>query len=393
MEAALDCSGTAAAESLPEPHPGPDLQGNTVQGLPPPAQLPMPPPPLPPPVRPPQPPPPHQQQPPPQQPTHQLQGHHQEPPCQQPQQRQRSRPPHPHQVPPPPTQPQQQQLPPLPVQPQLRPPRRPGPQGPVNNRVGEVVDDEPDDDPERLRRIVARTIEQRAKLAAVERKASDLAASRALRRLEVARTVERQGLTADDLREFVGLGADFMWEAPLSRPAAIEHLDAMQSEALRPNSRQPQEDGQQAESNGVGGCDPSTGTLPGKASPAVYPTACVPGTSVASQQQLQLDDHQPGEPSIEHQASAWQPGESSSSTAEQFDIAATDRPAESFDIGSDESDGSEAQSGLSDADADDAYWLSELCSNGVGNIQPAVEEQNGSPSDDGDRPAKRHRPG
>jgi hypothetical protein len=106
--------------------------------------------------------------------------------------------------------------------------------------MGEVVDDEPDDDPERLRRIVARTIEQRAKLAAVERKASDVAASRALRRLEVARTVERQGLTADDLREFAGLGADFMWEAPLSRPAAIEHLDAMQSEALRPNSPQPQ---------------------------------------------------------------------------------------------------------------------------------------------------------
>ena len=133
------------------------------------------------------------------------------------------------------------------------------------------------------------------------------------------------------------------------------------------------------------------GMLPEKASPVVYPTVCC--TVHQRQQQQQHDeqhDEQPGEPSIPQQSIAWQPIESGSSTAVHFSLA---QPTDSFDIGSADSEGNGSQPDVSDVDADDAFWLSEHHGMGAESTVPTDEVQRGSPSDDGGRPAKRHRPG
>ena len=206
---------------------------------------------------------------------------------------------------------------------------------------------------------------------------------RSRRRLEVAEAIAAQGLTMEELAECIEMGSDFCWGAPLSRLAAIDFLNPQPDQHQSSESQAPEQQ--------------------------VRHQASVRGDQVAAQTLLE-----PSEPSLELQLGEQRQGEASSSgtsaianvgpatastepVAQKLSLLTTAEPVrpgcfEAFAIDSDESDGIEAPSDI-DADADDAYWLSELCSNGVGNIQPAVEEQNGSPSDDGDRPAKRHRPG
>ena len=117
------------------------------------------------------------------------------------------------------------------------------------------------------------------------------------------------------------------------------------------------------------------------------------------QQQQQRQQHderlestvdQPGEPSGPQLSRARQPIESGSSTAMHFSLA---QPTDSFDIGSADSEGNGSQPDVSDVDADDAFWLSEHHGMGAESTVPTDEVQRGSPSDDGGRPAKRHRPG
>ena len=135
-----------------------------------------------------------------------------------------------------------------------------------------------------------------------------------------------------------------------------------------------------------------------KASPVVYPTVCctVHQRQQRQQQQQQHDERlestedQPGEPSIPQQSIARQPIESGSSTAVHFSLA---QPTDSFDIGSADSEGNGSQPDVSDVDADDEFWLSELHGIGAESTLPTDEVQRGSPSGDGGRPAKRHRPG
>ena len=207
-------------------------------------------------------------------------------------------------------------------------------------------DDSEAEDPDRLRKIVAR---ERSKLAAIAA-AAEMSEATARRQTnvqdEVSREVARLDLSTEDLQEMVDLNSDFAWQRPLSRAAVIAYLSSQPDQAV-------------------------------------------------TQSAVQLC-----EPNLEQQFDVQQQGESSGigPVAQSFPLQTAAGPTrhgcfEAFAIDSDESDDCEAPSVASDADADDGYWLSEFGSRGTGGTQPAADEQEGSLSDDGGRPAKRHRPG
>ena len=104
-------------------------------------------------------------------------------------------------------------------------------------------DDCSDEEPDRLRSIVARETRRRVRL-----EAADLAAAAAVTRSTaltalVNQAVIEQGLTAEDLAEFVDLGSDFSWTAPLSRTRAIEFLNRALSQ--QPSSERAHDQQQQ----------------------------------------------------------------------------------------------------------------------------------------------------
>ena len=155
------------------------------------------------------------------------------------------------------------------------------------------------------------------------------------------------------------------------------------------------QNGQLAESYGVGGCDPSTGTLPAKASPVVYPTVCLPCTSVSHQQQQQQqqqhDEHQESNQPVGTQLTQIdeQVGGSTPATA-HYSLAPV---VESFSIAADDSEDSDSNASHGAVEADDAYWWDVLHGAEGSGSQQAGEQQPHTPADEGWRPAKRHRPG
>ena len=86
-------------------------------------------------------------------------------------------------------------------------------------------DEDADDRPNSLRVIVAREVRRLAEHEASPRNAAAAALRHSDRRVAVARAITDQGLTIDDLREFIEMGDDFAWQEPLSRAKAIEHLE------------------------------------------------------------------------------------------------------------------------------------------------------------------------
>ena len=72
------------------------------------------------------------------------------------------------------------------------------------------------------------------KAEAADRKASDREARLLLHQHSIDRSIEEQRLTDDDLRECIDLGDEFHWVAPLSRSAAIEHLNRLQHDHRGP---------------------------------------------------------------------------------------------------------------------------------------------------------------
>ena len=91
------------------------------------------------------------------------------------------------------------------------------------------ADDCSDDEPDRLRDIVARETRRRLQREAADRAAAAVVARRVAIATDVDRAVTQQGLTVDDLTEFIELGSDFSWTAPLSRTRAIEYLSRLLS--------------------------------------------------------------------------------------------------------------------------------------------------------------------
>ena len=95
-------------------------------------------------------------------------------------------------------------------------------------------DEDADDRPNSLRVIVAREARRLAEHEASSRTAAAAALRHSDRRVAVARAITNQGLSTDDLREFVEMGDDFAWQEPLSRAKAIEHLERLM-DPHRPN--------------------------------------------------------------------------------------------------------------------------------------------------------------
>jgi hypothetical protein len=180
----------------------------------------------------------------------------------------------------------------------------------------EPTDDEPDDEPDRLRSIVAREVWRRIKDEASARTAASLAAREVEARSEVAQAIVDQGLSTGDLVEFVNLKDDFSWTRPLSRASVIAYLGTLlnpQVEDVQPRQQPRQQQQMQQQPNP----QPSDG-IDQPATEHVDP---------------QPDEHQP----------------ESAPSPEQFDLA----PAEHFGIASDQSQCSESAASESD---DEQWW-------------------------------------
>ena len=88
-------------------------------------------------------------------------------------------------------------------------------------------DEDADDRPNSLRVIVAREARRLAEHEATSRTVAAAASRHSERRDALAQAITDQGLSTDDLREFVEMGDDFAWQEPLSRAKAIEHLERL----------------------------------------------------------------------------------------------------------------------------------------------------------------------
>ena len=245
------------------------------------------------------------------------------------------------------------------MQPQL--PRRSGQQGPVDIATAaelsaENSDASADDDPDRLRRVVARESRRLATLEAAHRKAATAALKLNLVRDEVAQAIADQGSTTGELQESVDLGDEFVWNQPLSKARVIAYLDRL-------NQPEPQQSS--------------------------------PQRQLQRQQQKQQVEHQEDSQQVE----AVEPIDD-----QPIEQAGSDTPAgthffllapvaEQFGIAADDSEGTESEASLASVDADDAFWLSELHAAESSDRQSASRERPDEPSDDGGRPGKRHRPG
>jgi len=79
-------------------------------------------------------------------------------------------------------------------------------------------------------------------------------------------------------------------------------------------------------------------------------------------------------------------------TVQHFSIGTVAEDS-NFDIASEDSEEADSIASPVEADPDDAFWWSELHASDAQGLQHIGDQQPHSPSDEGGRPAKRHRPG
>ena len=248
-----------------------------------------------------------------------------------------------------------------------------------------------DDDPDRLRRIVAR---ERRRLAAIA-VSTDRSAATARRHNdaqdEVSREIARLNLSAEDLREMVELDRDFAWQRPLSRTAVIAHLNpAAQPETQQvqqlqrqqqqqqrlpqpPQRQQPQQQQQVADRLGEANLDRLD-------------------RPERQHEQQQLQPPQQQQQQQQQQQVAEGPSDTQHFAIGTDDLSHWPAALESFNLEADDSEEAESNASLGDAEADDAYWTNELYAEAPDD-QQAGEQWPRSPSVEGGSPAKRHRPG
>ena len=284
-----------------------------------------------------------------------------------------------------------------------------------------VADDCSDDEPDRLRHIVARETRRRLQREAAECTAAAIDARRSTLLAGIDRAVAEQGLTVSDLTEFVDLGSDFAWTAPLSRTRAIEYLarvlspqpagererDQQQQQQQQPQHQQQPQLQLPGDTSRRGPQHPSQQTPPSLCRLSCGPCGVgLDGAPVAEQQQQQQQQpsqqqisSQPSDPHQSHdrqlpasQSQDVDPQPCQSPDAQSleaatlhFDLA---QPTQSFDVASGSSDSS-----ASDADDhDDAYWEAELLGSAAPESPGSAAKRPHSPALE-TSPAKRKRPG
>ena len=213
---------------------------------------------------------------------------------------------------------------------------------------------------ESTRRAVARAADRQAKSDEAARRATIVAVNRQRSKLAAAEAIATLGISEEELAECIELGSEFCWVAPLTRTAAIEHLAAglnlhqLQQQEIEQQvhpERQHQEEEHQRD----------------------FPQPMSSESQLAEPEPLQLHQHEHCEP-------------------QHFSIGTVAEDS-NFDIASEDSEEADSNASPVEADPDDAFWWSELHASDAQGHQHTGDQQPHAPSDEGGRPAKRHRPG
>jgi len=187
----------------------------------------------------------------------------------------------------------------------------------------------------------------------------------------------------------IDLGHDFAWKHPLSRASAIAFLNPatqlesqqeqqsqQQQQPQQPQQRQQQRPSQPLQRQQVQ--QQLVADTGGEASPSLM------------DRPERQPEQQPMHPAV-HQAAG------SQDATQHFAIGADDLSywpvaLESHNLEADNSEDADSAASIDGSDADDAYWAHECYSAAPDRPQPN-EQRPRSPSDDGELPAKRRRPG
>jgi hypothetical protein len=296
-----------------------------------------------------------------------------------------------------------------------------------------------DDEALHASRDVARAADRQARKDEAARHAASIAAKRHRSRLEVAEAIAAQGISEDELAEYIDMGSDFSWAAPLSRKAAIQFLSAADDqqpfepqshvpdpteplEVLPPlepciQEQQPVQHHQQHEQQvDQQRLEPQqlqrqqqlqqqlnpqpNDNNDQSVSEQLEPQSIEPDEQQSTEQPIeQPSQQQSNEQQSNGQQSREQPSSSSSTAMQRFELYP---PAQLFDIASDQSECTESEPDDAEHDSnatpveaepDDASLWSEFHDSDAQGLQQAGDQQPHSPSDEGGRPAKRHRPG
>ena len=198
---------------------------------------------------------------------------------------------------------------------------------------------------------------------------------------EVRREIAKLGLTADELQEFVDLDLDFAWQRPLTRAAVIAYLEA----AAQPEPY-PSDALDQPASEHV---DPQP-----EQQPIASESRLTEPEPLQLQQAERADSSQRvvAVESLSEQLEPQQLQQQQLATAQHFSIGTVAEDS-NFDIAAGDSDEADSIASPVEADPDVAFWWGEFLAVDAQGLQQTGEQQPLAPSDEGGRPAKRHRPG